>query len=147
MYKTFVGSLFFKKKKNHRTLISSLYYLVSLFFLWKWYYACEALKLSGVLWETLPPWTLRVGAGDCLLLWIPTELKAWAASPRCTDAFRGMLGSTVLCAGASVKIIGASGVGHPHNKDCDDRVLAVGCLRGDWTLGAHEELHNSWPKW
>lgn len=29
------------------------------------------------------------------------------------------------------KIIGVSGVGHPQNKDHDDSVLAVCCLRGD----------------
>lgn len=40
--------------------------------------------------------------------------------------FWGMLGSTALCACASVKIIGASGVGHSQNKDLDDCVLAVG---------------------
>jgi len=42
-----------------------------------------------------------------------------------------MRGSTALCACASVKIIDASGVEHPQNKDRDNRVLAVGCLRGD----------------
>lgn len=36
-----------------------------------------------------------------------------------------------LCACAAVKIIGVSGVGHPQNKDDDDRVLAVCCLHGD----------------
>lgn len=142
----FWESFLFKKIKQGRQ-INSLYFLVSLFFLWKWYYACKALKLSRMLWESLPPWALWVGVEVCLLLGILAELKAWAASPRCTDAFWGMLGSTALCACASVKIIGASGVGHPQNKDRDDRVLAVGCLRGDWTLSALEELHNSWSKW
>lgn len=68
---------------------------------------------------------------DHLLLWILTELKASDISPRCTDVFWGMPRSRALCACAFVKIIGASGVGHPQNKDRDDGVLAVGCLRGD----------------
>lgn len=45
--------------------------------------------------------------------------------------FAGILGSIVLCACDSMKIIGASGAGHLQNKDRDDSVLAVGCLRGD----------------
>lgn len=116
-----------------------------------WFFCCGSdimlAKDSNfpVCGESLPPIAQWVGVEDHLLLWILTELKVWAACLLCTDMFWGMLGSTALCACASVKIIGASGVGHSENKDCDDCVLAVGCLRGDWTLSVHEELHNSWP--